>query len=368
MVTSTTGTGPETGAMPSGFHLWPVLTSWTWSLRDRASLAGLRTTLRAIRPDIVHVIYPSSDRPNGYHLPMLLKRLAGCPVVTTFFALSIFRGATLRTRATGLWLVATSDRLVTHDPYYLRLLRLLSWWRLGRVRYVPVGANIDSPMDQHDPRRSRHYRQLLDLPEAECYISHFGFVDASRDIDTLFEAVRRLRAEGLDARLIMIGGTQPAPTQELSRHQQQFRQQIASMAEDLGDAIIWTGFCPDEQVTRYFLASDCAVLPFHRNTFGRTSLAAALQHGMPVITTASRPRALFLEHRKNAMLVPPDAPCLLTAALKELLMSEELRIKLGAGARDAADWYRWSRVAEMTLQVYREAGMLWCQDLPEATP
>ena len=359
VITSTTAAGFDSSAMPQGFRLWPVLSSWTWGWRDLSAVSVLRETLRTIGPDVVHLVYPSSDRPNSFHLPVMLRLLAGCPVVTTFFALNLLRGVTSRTRLTGLWLISTSNLLVSHDPYYLRLLRLLSAWRLGRVRYLPVGANIAEPEAHHRPDRVREYRRMLGLPPADHYLAHFGFVDSSRDIDTLLEALRRLREEGREVRLLMIGATAPAPTQQLSGHQREFRARIAAMAEKLGEAIIWTGFCPEERVTEYFLASDCAVLPFHRNTFGRTSLAAALQHGMPVITTASGRRALFLEHGENAMLVPADQPARLVAALKEVLASPELRIKLGTGARQAADWYRWPRVAEMTARVYGEVSPAW---------
>ncbi len=243
---------------------------------------------------------------------------------------------------------------MSHDPYYLSLLRLLSSVRFARVRFVPVAANIAPPDRRYHPDGVTEHRAALGLPDAAFYLTHFGFVDKSRDIDTLLLAVRRLRDEGEDVRLIMIGVTDPAPTQTLSKYQEEFRAQIAALSRELGDAVIWTGFCPDEKVTQYFLASDCTVLPFHRNTLGRTSLAAALHHGMPVITTATGRRALFLEHGENAMLVPRDSVGALVAAIRKVLSSPDLRARLGAGARRAADWYRWDRVAQMTLAVYRE--------------
>jgi glycosyltransferase involved in cell wall biosynthesis len=359
MITSESAAEFDGSSMPESFHLLPVMPSWTWTRSDRRALDSARDALDAIRPDVIHVIYPSSDRPNGYHLPAMLKRIGKSPVIATFFALSIFRGVTMRTRLTGLRLIATSDILVSHDQYYLGLLRRLSAWRGSPVRYIPVGANVAGPPEIYDPDNVSRYRARLRLPDADYYISHFGFVDASRDIDTLLEALRRLRAGGTDLRLIMIGGTQPAPTQDLSDHQTRFRQQIADVSQELGDAILWTGFCTDDQLSQYFLASDCCVLPFHRNTFGRTSLAAALQHGMPVITSARAERALFLRHGENAMLVPPDEPERLVALLKEVLGSSDLRRRLSAGAREAADWYSWARVAEMTVEVYREAGVSW---------
>jgi glycosyltransferase involved in cell wall biosynthesis len=360
VITSSSAAAFDAASMPPGFHFWPILSSWTWSWRDRSAVSALRRCLRRIRPDVVHVVYPSSDRPNGYHIPALLRLLAGCPVVTTFFSLSLLRGVTMATRLSGIGLIWSGTILISHDPFYLTFLRLLSSWRLGRVRYVPVGANVAAPEIAYKPDSVSAHREALGLPQAEHYVSHFGFVDSSRDIDTLLEAVRRLREKGRDVRLIMIGGTEPAPTQDLSDHQQRFRADIAARARKLGEAVIWTGYCPDDAVTKYFLASDCTVLPFHRNTFGRTSLAAALQHGVPVITTASGPRALFLRHRENAMLVPADRPGRLVAALEEVLGSADLRARLGRGALEAAEWYRWERVAAMSVATYREAvGRRW---------
>lgn len=355
VVTSTTAASFDITTMPDGFHLWPILADWTWGRRGSKSVSMLREALRKIRPDIVHVVYPSSERPNAYHLPMLLRLIGRCPIVTTFFSLSLLRGVTMRTRVTGLWLILTSSVLVSHDPFYLSLLRLLSSWRLGRVRYVPVGTNIALPSVHYQPEQVSQYRIALNLPAADYYISHFGYVDTSRDIDTLLEAVRRLRVEGYDMRLIMIGGTVSASSNEESGYQREFRDQIAAATRELGEGVLWTGFCSDEQVTQYLLASDCAVLPFHRNTFGRSSLATVLQHGMPVITTASGSRALFLRHGENAMLVPRDQPDRLVTALKEVLASPELRRRLAAQALKAAKWYRWERVAAMTARVYREA-------------
>ncbi|GAG48105.1 unnamed protein product, partial [marine sediment metagenome] len=142
VITSTTARRFDARTMPQGFHLWPILRDWSWGACGSEAVSVLREALRKIHPDLIHVIYPSSERPNGYHLPVLLKLLGRCPVVTTFFSLSLLRGVTMRTRVTGLWLILTSNILVSHDPFYLSFLRLLSSWRLGRVRYVPVGSNI----------------------------------------------------------------------------------------------------------------------------------------------------------------------------------------------------------------------------------
>lgn len=359
VITSTTAASFDVGTMPSGFHLWPILDRWTWGRHDWRAATALRRKLTSIEPDVVHVIYPSSERPNGYHLPMLLKFIARCPVVVTFFALSLLRGVSLRTRLTSLSLILTSDVLVSHDPGYLSFLRLLSSWRLGRVRFVPVGANVQMGETVWDPAKMGEYRAALGLPPADFYVSHFGAVDASRDLDTLFEAVRRLQSEGLDVRLLMIGGRSPITDSTAVGFHTEFRRRLAQMASSLGDAVIWTGFCSDEKVTEYFLATDCTALLFHRNTLGRSSLAAALSLGMPVMTTAPGRRALFLRHCENAMLVPKDRPGRVAAALREMLESPDLRHRLSLGARDAARWYEWENVTRRAIATYREAGVRW---------
>jgi glycosyltransferase involved in cell wall biosynthesis len=312
-----------------------------WTLRGgRRSFRRANAVLAAERIQILHVLFPDSVVQARYQLPALIG-LRRTRLVTTFWNLGLGRRSPLPMRLEALALLARSKVVSTHDPAYLAALRRLT---LGakRVRWLPVGNNFAAVAAS----------ARTNGPPT---LGFFGQLDFTRGVDTLFEALARLQRS--DVRLRMLGS---------AGRPERYRDDPATLAEferlrglperlGVGDAVEWTGFLSDDEVPQALAALDVCVLPYRRNSVGRSALAAALEAGVPVVL-GGRPESVFpLRPGEHVALVPPDDPPALAAALTRLLDDEEERARLAAGAKRASSFFAWPRIAQTALELYRKA-------------
>jgi glycosyltransferase involved in cell wall biosynthesis len=330
---------PEHEAVTSGLTVHRVIERWT--LRTgRPSLRRATSVLAGERIQVVHALFPDSVLQARYQLPALLG-LGRIPLVTTFWNLGLGRRSPVAVRCEALALLARSRVISTHDPRYLAVLRKLV---LGtkRVRWLPVGSNFDAVAAR--PRRNGPFT-----------LGFFGQLDFTRGVDTLFEALARLGRT--DVRLRMLGSagrperyaSDPAALAEFER--------LRALPERLGiaDAVEWTGFLADDEVSRELAALDLCVLPYRRNSLGRSALAAALEARVPVVLGGRPAYVSPLRPGEHVALVPPDDPTVLANTLARLLDDPDERSRLAAGATRGAAFFAWPRIAETALELYREA-------------
>jgi glycosyltransferase involved in cell wall biosynthesis len=324
--------------------LYPVMDNWLSSFKN---YNRLKEILRQIQPDVIHTIFPSSSVGNSYQLPMLIKFAATQPLVTTLYGFSI-RCGSLWSRLTILTLLHFSDRLLSDNDFVIGVLKRYLPYLKQKLNYMPSGANI--PNDSRQKHKPAELRPQYGFNPNSFYICHFGYLDQTRNFESLFQAVKVQRNRGMDARIIMIGGN---PFQTGRQRYEELSNLIGHL--DLNTYVTWTGFCSEEQVAHYLMCSDLCVLPFRKNTTGRSSLPAALSFGLPVITT-SRTKTLFsLRDHENVLLVPPDDVSSLAEAIGELGENHELRAKIGAaGFKLWQEEFSFEVIGRRALSIYQE--------------
>ncbi|HWX10336.1 MAG TPA: glycosyltransferase family 4 protein, partial [Gaiellaceae bacterium] len=320
-VLTSAGDGPTAERLPSGVVVHRVIEDWTIR-RARPSLRALRTLLESEQIELVHVVFPDSVVQGRYQLPALLGS-RGVPLVTTFWNLGLGRRSPPAVRLTALALLLRSAALSSHDPGYLAALRRLA---VGRkpVHWLPVGSNFDHV----------GARELRD--GGPLRLGYFGQLDFTRGVDTLFEALARLGRR--DLRLVMLGSAgRPERYAEDSAAEAEFRRLLALPEQlGIGDLVEWTGFLDDDEVPDALASLDLCVLPYRRNSLGRSALAAALAAGVPVVLGGRPDRIAPLRPGEHVALVPPDDPGALAATIGRLLDDEAERARLADGARAAA--------------------------------
>ncbi len=96
----------------------------------------------------------------------------------------------------------------------------------------------------------------------------------------------------------------------------------------------------------------CLVMPSLYEGFG-LPIVEALQYGLPVVTsaTASMPEVAG----PAGLLVDPLSRDSIAEGLQRIVLDRPLRTRLAGAARARASFYDWSRAAEETLSVLREA-------------
>jgi glycosyltransferase involved in cell wall biosynthesis len=338
-VLTSTGHGPERDEVGEGVTVHRAVDDWTVSEDGRGTLRRMNELLRSEGVELIHVLFPDSVLQGRYQLPAAIgvRRL---PLVTTFWNLGLGRRSPVPIKLEALALLGRSSVLTSHDPGYLSAIERIAG-RAKPVRWLPVGTNI-APEVLRAPGAVRRELGLREAP----LLGYFGQLDFTRGVEDLLEALARMRRGGSDARLIMIGAAASA------RYEVYLAQ-----AERLGvgDAVLWTSYLGAGEAAETLAAVDLCVLPYRRNSLGRSALAAALTLGVPTVLAGTPERIAPLVAGRDVELVPPEDPAALARALERLTVDDAARKKLAEGARTAARHFAWPRIAEAALSIYGEA-------------
>jgi glycosyltransferase involved in cell wall biosynthesis len=228
----------------------------------------------------------------------------------------------------------------------------------SKLRPIPIGSNIECRPPANYDRFTQRAQWGAHPPT--WLLAYFGFLNSGKGGETLARTLAELVHVGHPARLLMVGGVVGAsdPTNEA------YLAHVERLIADLGvaDLVQWTGFTASDQVSANLLAADCAVLPYREGASLRHgSLMAALAHGLPIISTQANAQEehaqqLFpmLRDGDSALLVPPEDPSRLAAAVERVMTDPELRLRLSQAAAGLSKQFTWVAIARRHLEVYGE--------------
>jgi len=115
------------------------------------------------------------------------------------------------------------------------------------------------------------------------------------------------------------------------------------------------GFVPPSELGAWFERAAVVVVPSRREGYGVVA-REALAYGRPVVATRVGGLPEAVEDGVTGLLVPPNDPAALRAALTRLLGDKELRERLGAAARERArTQFSHEAAAAALVELYREA-------------
>lgn len=346
-------TSPASRSGPSGVSrdvgVERVIADWSFGRPGWRSLRRANAVLAEVDADILHVFFPDSEVQAGYQLPPLLgaPRL---PLVTTFWSLGLGRRSPMTLRMTALGLLVRSRVVTSHDPSYLSTLRA-TVGRVRPVRWLPVGDNLQPPGEgqKRTPDRPR-------VDAAESWLGYFGQIDPTRGVEDLFAAVAILRRRR-DVRVRMVGSAGRSSRYDADPAAASYFRSIKALPAALGieSAVDWTPYLPDAEAAAALAAVDVCVLPYRRNSVGRSALATALSLGRPTVLAGSPAEIAPLEPGVHVASVPRRKPEELAYAIERLLDDPAERAGLGARGERAAQLFAWPRIAATALELYREA-------------
>ncbi|MHB8620157.1 MAG: glycosyltransferase family 4 protein, partial [Chloroflexota bacterium] len=333
-----------------GFPVAPAVSRW-----DFFSWPELGKRIRTMNANIVHVQYQTAQY--GLHpainlLPLAL-RLARNPakLVFTFHDLEAPYRPWLRGPARRLAMRAGERHcdgfIATNGPDFQRLVADQPGPPWARYRLIPIGPNV---LNQPPPRFNRDaLRKRLGAGPRTLLLAHFGLLNQSKGLQDLLPALKLLIEHGHDARLLLVGGTYGSSDSTNVRFGNAIRQQIASL--ELEHCVTETGFLDPADVSAHLLASDVCVLPYRDGaSFRRGTLMAALEHGLPIVST--RPSPAELVDGQNVRLAEPFSPVSLAHTIDELAQDQVSRRRLGIGAAKLARNFSWTSIAEKNLNLY----------------
>jgi glycosyltransferase involved in cell wall biosynthesis len=116
----------------------------------------------------------------------------------------------------------------------------------------------------------------------------------------------------------------------------------------IADRVGFPGALAAAELADRYERTDLLVLPSRAETYGMV-VTEALARGIPVLATntGGLPEALGGDGVRPGLLVPPDDPAALAAALRRWLTEPGLRARLRSAARTRrATLYRWDVTAQ----------------------
>ncbi len=273
---------------------------------------ALHNLLRAERPDIVHAIALKS---------IVLALAAGGHGSARVFALT-GRGYMAASRNNLLArLIAPHLRRALEDERSALLVENTAdraWAEMGRA--LPDARVALMPGAGVDPE---HFTPSPEPPSPPIVVGLAARLVQSKGVDVAVEAVRRLNAEGLDVRLRIAGeadGDNPRSVSAATLAQWRARGELSLLGRVLDIPAFWAD-------------ANIACLPSRGGEGLPRSLLEAAACGRAIVTTSTPGCADFVRHEHDGLVVPPDDPAALAAALRTLARDEGKRAAFGASAR-----------------------------------
>ena len=349
VITSTQG-----DSAPEGLTVHPLIRQWGW--RCWRPIIHL---VRQMQPQVLHIQYQTAAygmHPAVNFIPWQLRLSAQLALsdrprlVVTFHDLRVPylfpKAGRVRQWVTQVIARGCDALIATNQEDELAL---RGWGLSAKVTRIPIGSNITpQPPPGYDREAWRMHWGIG--PETKL-LGYFGFLNASKGVETLLRTLKLLVEDGHDMHLLMVGGKVGSsdPTNIA------YAQRIEALIDELGlsDRVHWTGFTPQSEVSANLMATDLCVLPYREGiSFRRGSLMACLAHGCPIVSTRPSARIPELREGENVLLAPPDDPATLARRVEDAVWDAKLRHQLGEGARRLAQRFTWPAIAQQTVALY----------------
>ena len=292
---------------------------------DPASRRRVREALAAFAPDLVHAHEPFVPSTGLY-----ATLEARVPVVGTFHAY-LERPRALAAFAPLLRIVWRRLRVRTAvSEAAAAAVRA----RFGEVRIVPNAVDVER-FRAATPAGLPPGRRLLFVGRLE---PRKGFEVAAR-------AFAELAEEFPDLLLVVAGaGRRPEGLEGMEGMRPETRGRVSML-----------GLVANDELPRFHAAADVFLAPARGGESFGVVLVEAMAAGLPVVASDIPGYREVVRDGVEGLLVPPDDPAALAAAVRRLLRDPDLAGALAAAGRARAGDFSWDRVLPQVEDVYRQA-------------
>jgi glycosyltransferase involved in cell wall biosynthesis len=247
----------------------------------------------------------------------LAATVAGIPFSFTAHAYDIYQSLPRQRNDTLGWKLGHVVRAFAVSDFATRLLRSrLAAIDGARVQTAYVGIPMELFRPAAPPPPAPPLRLLAVARLCE-----------KKGLDTLIDACALLRRRGVACTLRIFGdGPQRAALES----------RVAT--HGIGDAVLFGGAVPQEEIAREMAACHAFVLPCRRDRHGDmdgipTVFMEAMASGRPVVSCAISGIPELVRDGETGLVVPPDDPAALADALARLATDPALAARLGTSAR-----------------------------------
>jgi glycosyltransferase involved in cell wall biosynthesis len=230
--------------------------------------------------------------------------------------------------------------------------------RAGRCQTVFNGVDVDHFVGREKPGPA---------PNGAPHLLFVGRVSPEKGLHVLLEAFRDVVRVYPEARLQIVGSAGSAPLEFLAALSEEsrvsdlarfYRGSYLSYLHSLlppptSGQVIYRGPVPHSEIAEVYQGADVLINPSLSEAFGM-SLIEAMASQVPVVATRVGGMPGIVEDGKTGLLVEPQNPRALAAAVLELAGDRGLRKSMGeAGRRRVIELFSWGRVVQTLLGHYK---------------
>lgn len=255
------------------------------------------------------------------------------------------------TSATMRLIAATASTVVANSHYTARSVRAAAPGARVEVVYNAVDlARFDPVRIDRTATRAA----LDDVRGGELLLGVVAQLSPWKGQDTAIEALSRLRADGIDAHLLLIGSAKfVARSTRYDNEAYLRRLQAMAAAAGVGDRVSFLG--EREDVPELISALDVLLLPSWEEPFGR-ALIEAMALEVPVIATTVGGPAEILDDAREGLLRPPRDARAWAQAIADLARDPERRVQMGRCGRERVEQsFTIAKHVAAMLDVYESA-------------
>jgi glycosyltransferase involved in cell wall biosynthesis len=325
-------------------QLLPPVVGW-----GLPSVIRVARMLARLRPDDEHVQYTAVGYAKSLGvlaLPLAVRWLARVPVVLTIHERSERRW---HGRLATEFMAVTSSRVVVPDPIEAGALRRRLRVLGTRVELAQMISTIPINRDA-DPQA---FRARLGLAPGELLLGTFGLIHPRRRLEDLIDALVVLR-RSTPSHLLIVGGEAEYDARRAAEYTGTLKKKIGELG--LSRSVTWLGYVGSAEVSTALQVCDVAALLYREGASERnTTLQAALEHGLPVVTTDGPATADSLRATPNLHFIragaytPVDLARAILSAAREgphpALPRERGRQLISPRLAEQVEWH---------LRLYRE--------------
>ncbi len=227
--------------------------------------------------------------------------------------------------------------------------------RMPRIVVVSENSIDDIHLDMGVPRERMRlvhvgvdpslFRPLPDVERRRNHVLTTASADAEmKGLRFLLEAIAKLRSEGRDIELTVIGRARPGGVSD------RLIQEL-----DLAAHVTFVTGVPDERIVELYAECEVAVVPSLYEGFSLPAVEAMASGTALVATTGGALKEVTGLDGETVLHCEPGDAASLAVALRRALDDPALRERISRAARErVSKLYTWRQTAERTVQQYRE--------------
>jgi glycogen(starch) synthase len=305
-----------------------------FALKHQAIVRRLCTDLAPLKSEVVHVQCVSS---NGLYARLLAER-TGVPLIIT-------AQGELTMDATGLYQRSASARHILRECLEsASAVTACSCQTLEELREFNGGKFRCPAQTVYNGIRLDEFQNAIPAELTRPYVLGIGRHVRQKGFDVLLQAFALTVARGNRTHDLVLAGDGPEHSE------------LREMAEQLSIAsrVRFPGKVDRRGAVGLFTGCSFFVLPSRHEPFGIVNLEAMAAQ-RPVIAARTGGVPEIVRDGENGLLVSPEQPEELAAAMGRLIEDDALCRTMGASGRTFAERFDWSKIAQQYLAIYEQA-------------